>query len=1040
MAKKVTAAPGGSIDPDQAGRHASGRSRYRAGLVVAATAAVAGLTVTAATTASAAGVGIASASGAPATSRSTSASTATSAAASAAPRRVGAAPQIPADAARVGAPSGSTRVTLSVGLQPRSPAQLQSYAAAVSTKGSPEYHHYLAKGQFASVFGPTQHTIGLVEAALSAQGLKPGKVSADGLAIPVTTTLAQAARAFNTGFDGYRLADGSTGFANTAAPQLSGNVSAYVSGVTGLETLDQRQAMHSPLVTAGTTGTAPAAAPSGGVAARSALAVPATAASGPQLCSSAVKALTQRKLGSDGHGYYSAGNLAGSYNMQHTSSSGAGITIGVFEAENYSASDLAAYQACYDTRVSVSTVKVDGGPKLAPSPAANRGVESLLDLEDLTSLAPGASIIDYEGPDLSSMSNAQWLATYQAMVLDDRAQVLSISYGGCELLTDPAVKNAENYYSLEAAAQGQTIFAASGDSGSVSCYPAGPKTGVQNRLSVNDPASQPYVTGVGGTSMSGSPASSSAAWNSNGGASGGGTSNYWSLPTNSYDYQQGFTGHGFNAEACTPAAGYTCRQVPDVSALADPSDGYPVYIGGGWGKIGGTSGASPTWAALTAIADAQAGCKANGPLGFLNFALYGAAAGHYAADFKDVTKGSNAIDRDSGYTAAPGYDLVTGLGQPNAGNLTAALCGGLPAAARGVSTYHWVNATVVLNTSPNTVPANGVTGAQIEGNSAIPGMPSSGVSSVVLNVTVARTSGSGYLTAWGDNTRRPGTSNLNWQAGQTVSNLVTVPVPADGAVDFFVTGSAAAVTATVQGYYTDDASGQTFTGLTPAPILDTRSAIGIPTRTPVSGVVTVPVVGQGGVPVGATVAVVNLIATDTTGAGSLAASPGTPTANVTDLTWSSKGVTQSGLAFVPIGDDGSIRLLVSGQADVIADVDGYFAPGTGGLSFTGITPSRFLAAPVTGGQTLALQISGRYTVPTGVKYVVMNVTVGGGAQPGYLLTWADQGTPATLNSLSWAAKTAVPNEVVAPVGSDGKVDLSVSSTSELIADVSGYFK
>ena len=1027
MAKKVTAAPEGSIEPAQAGRHASGRSRYRTGLVIAATAAVAGLTVTTATTASAVGVGTPSPSARAATTAATTA-----------PQRVGAVPRVPAGSVRTGTPSGSTAVTLSIGLEPRNPGELQQYVDAVSTKGSPEFHHYLAKGQFASVFGPAQSSIDNVESALRKAGLKPGEVSADGLSIAVNTTLAAAGSAFHTSFTSYRLADHRNAYANTAAPLLSGAVAADVSGVTGLDTLSQRVSFHTAPQAHGTR---PA------LGARASLqrtrSVTADATGGPQICNDAVTALGGNGLGTDGDGYYSAANLAGTYNMEHNATSGSGVTIGVIEFERYAPSDLAAYQACYGTHVPVSTVSVDGGGKAAPSSQTGVGQEATLDLDDLVSLAPGASIIDYEGPDLNSaFTDADWLNTYQEMVTDDRAQVLSMSWGGCQLNTDPSVITAENYYSEEAAAQGQTIFAASGDNGAVDCY--GNPTNA-NTDSVNDPASQPFVTGVGGTTLSGDPVYSRAVWNtgtalSGIGASGGGVSVEAPLTNGGSNFQKGFTGQGYSASACHATSAGACRQVPDVSALADPFEGYPVYLWGSWQTMGGTSGATPTWAALTAIADSEGACKANGPLGYLNFDLYKAAGTSYQNDFTDITSGNNVLYGDRGYNSTTGYDLTTGLGEPNAANLTATLCGNLPTAATGVSTYHPVNATVVLNTRPSTVPSNAVTGVQIEGNSAIPGMPSSGVTSVVLNVTVTKTNGSGYLTAWGDDTHRPGTSNLDWQAGQTLSNLVTVPVPADGRVDFFVSGSAAAVIATIQGYYSNDANGLTYTGVTtPARILDTRYANGISTRTPVSGIITLKVIGRGGVPAGAKVAAVNLIVTNTTGAGYLAAYPqGSPTANVTDLTWTAKGATQSGLAFVPIGADGSIRLLVYGKTNVIADVDGYFTQGTGGASFTSTTPTRFLSAPITGGKIYALQVTGRGGVPAGAKYVVMNVTVSGSSQVGYLLTWADQTRIPGVTTLIWGPRTAIPNEVVAPIGADGKVDLFVSSTSEVFADVSGY--
>jgi Pro-kumamolisin, activation domain len=1017
MTDKVTAVPGGSTDPAPGRRRTTTTgSRHAIRIALAASTAALALVATSAT-ADAAGP--------------TSAVKADPAAAT--PQRVGSAPRIPAGAVRVATPSGSTSVQLSVGLNPRDPAALRAYATDVSTKGNSAYHHYLAKGQFGSVFGPTQATIGQVTAALKAAGLHPGQVSADGLSIPVTTTLSAAGKALGTSFAGYQLKDGFQAYANVAAPTLPGDVAADVSGISGLDSLNQRTsdlasrpAHSAPAASSGST---------------RGNAVKPDATSGPQLCGSAADSLDETYGATDGNGFTSAALLASDYNMQHTATSGAGSTVGILELENYSASDFAAYQACYGTHVKVTTVKAGSGPTAAPNYNDNIGTESLLDMEDVSGLAPGVSIIDYEGAPTPS----GWLDAFQTMVTADNAQVLSISYGSCEYNTSSSDINAENYYTEEAAAQGQTVFASSGDSGATACYPNG-DTPHEYDASVNDPASQPFVTGVGGTSLP-----SRTVWNNSGiedgGATGGGVSNVWSLPS-SFDFQSGFTGPGFVSN-CQAASGYVCRQVPDVSALADPYTGYPIYAGGAWRLEGGTSGSSPTWAALTAIANTQTGCTANGPLGYLNIELYQLArnASSYHNDFGDVTSGDNVLYAGVGYSAGTGYDLATGLGEPNAANLTSALCASLPAAAAGAGTYHPVTPTRILDTRSTKVlvPTNGVTGVQIEGNTAIPGIPSTGVTSVVLNVTVTSTTGGGVLTAWGDSTTRPKTSNLNWTGkGQTVANLVTVPVPADGAVDFFV-NSSAAVIADIQGYYTDNTSGTSYTPVAPARILDTRNATGIGTKTPISnGVVSLAVANQGGVPANATAVVLNLTATGTTGSGYFAAYPeGDAWPGVSNVDWYHTGSTLAGLAVVPLGSDGNVSIKVSGTSHVIADVFGYFTAGTG-AEFTGVAPTRLLDTRSTGavqsGHEVSLQVTGRAGIPSGVKAVVLNVTVTGTTGNGFLTAWADGSTKPPTSNLDWlGANATVPNQVIVPVGADGKVDLYVNGTTQVIADAFGYY-
>ncbi|WP_037605731.1 S53 family peptidase [Streptacidiphilus rugosus] len=973
---------------------------------------------------------------------------------SASPQRVGSAPQAPVGAVQVGAPSDDTALRLSVNLQPRDPAEVRALAKAVTTKHNPLYHHYLSKGQFGKVYGATPQTIAAVEASLRAEGLTPGAVSADRLSIPVRTTVGQAAKAFHTGFASYRLKDGTTGFLNTSAPQISGAVAAQLTGIAGLDATFRPVANHivgasknAAVVSKSTKSTrvARAVTPSD---------------SGPQFCSTGIAGVEQTiqnetgRSSSDGNGWYSAQNLASVYGMDHTSTTGAGVTVGVLEWERYSASDLAAYQACYGTHVPVSVVPVDGGPTVAPNPNINVGIESLLDLEILAGMAPGSHVIDYEGPDLTlsngkpntKFTDADWLDPMRRMVTDDSAQVVSISYGGCELDSDSTVVNTENWTFIEAALQGQTVLNSSGDSGRTSCI-GDSGAPYQNSPVVSDPADQPYVTAVGGTSLSGSGASAGrTSWSHDGSGSGGGTSKIWSLDdVDGYNYQHGFTGPGFSAANCKPSAGYVCRQVPDVSALADPDTGYPVYIAGQWGPVGGTSGASPTWAALVAQADAQASCQTSGPAGFINPTLYA----NSGSAFTDVTtSGADA----TALPAATGYDLATGLGEPKGATVAGDLCAALPVPAQGASTYHPVAPKRLLDTrkSGSTAPqvaAGGIASALIEGNTSA-GIPTSGVTAVVLNVTVVNTQGGGVLTAWGDGTTRPKTSNLNWVKGNIISNLVTVPLSGDGWVDFYAS-SATNVIADVQGYYTNDTSGASYTAHTPQRLLDTRAKIGVPGTTPITnGAVSVPIRNVAGIPATATAVVLNVTATGTVGGGFITAYPGgTTKPNASNINWSASNTTLPGLVIVPIGSNGAVNLAVAGKSHVIADVFGYFDP-NGASKYTKTGPKRLLdtraalgvttKTAIPAGHTVVLQVTGG-NVPTGIKAVVLNVTVTGTTGSGVLTAFADGTTQPKTSNLNWVAGETVPNLVLVPVGADGKVKLYVSSTTHIVADVFGYF-
>jgi hypothetical protein len=145
------------------------------------------------------------------------------------------------------------------------------------------------------------------------------------------------------------------------------------------------------------------------------------------------------------------------------------------------------------------------------------------------------------------------------------------------------------------------------------------------------------------------------------------------------NYQAGFTAPGYSS-VCTLTGSSACRQSPDVSALADEASGFPIIYyststnptqGFKWYVEGGTSWAAPIVAAMAALTENTPACVANGPLGFVNPALYTLAkdSANYAADFTDVTTGSNAYSPDNAGTSlfqtATGYDMATGLGVLN---------------------------------------------------------------------------------------------------------------------------------------------------------------------------------------------------------------------------------------------------------------------------------------------------------------------------------------------------------------------------------------
>ncbi len=344
---------------------------------------------------------------------------------------------------------------------------------------------------------------------------------------------------------------------------------------------------------------------------------------------------------------------------------GQGAVIAMYELGTYDPLDTHVFFACYHLTPTIHTIKVDGGSTGAYSD------EATMDIEQASALAPGAAIDVYSGPN----TNNGPIDLYAKIADDNLATVVSTSWGDCE--NDPSgAINAEAPIFQQMAAEGMTVVAASGDNGSSDC------NGITNNSpAVDDPASQPFVTGVGGLSVDTLAPLSQTVWNNNGGAGGGGVSALWSRPW----WQRGAL---FSNNTSQGVAAATTRMAPDLSLMADPSTGFIQYFTGGnsinvncahsscvkWSSIGGTSIGPPIMSAVIAIAiQTCSTVQLNGSnrLGFLNPTLYSDAA--QLGNFIDVTSGSNDAFKQGAYDAGTGYDLASGLGSPTPA-LVKALC------------------------------------------------------------------------------------------------------------------------------------------------------------------------------------------------------------------------------------------------------------------------------------------------------------------------------------------------------------------------------
>ena len=340
------------------------------------------------------------------------------------------------------------------------------------------------------------------------------------------------------------------------------------------------------------------------------------------------------------------------------------------------------------------------------------------------------------------------------------------------------------------------------------------------------------------------------------------------------------------------------------------------------------------------------------------------------------------------------------------------------------------------------------------------GVPDSGVSAVVLTVTVTQPSRAGYVTVYPHGDLLPGTSNLNFVAGQTVANLVIVPVGVAGQVDMD-NGSAGSVQliADVSGYYLSGPpqAPRVFNTLPSSRLLDTRSGVGAPkSSVAAGGTLHLRVAGAGNVPAsGVSAVLLNVTVTAPTKPGFLTvygdghSPPGTSNLNFV------AGQTVPNLVIAPVGANGDVALYngSAGTVHLIADVSGYYLSGLPTVpgAFGSLTPDRLLdtrsglGAPkvsVAAGGRVQLQVGGRGGVPDSeVSAVVLNITVVAPTKPGFVTVYGEGTARPGTSNLNFVAGQTVPNLVIAPVGPGGKVALYNGSagTVQLIADVSGWF-
>ncbi|HEY5054893.1 MAG TPA: S53 family peptidase, partial [Acidobacteriaceae bacterium] len=518
-------------------------------------------------------------------------------------------------------------------------AALDQLLADQQNPASPHYHQWLTPAEFGAQFGLSQADIAKVTAWLTAQGFTVTGVANSGTFVTFDGTVAQADAAFGTSIHNL-LSNNEQHFANVTNATVPVALANVVGGITGLHNFRP----HARL----------------GMVAH------------PRFTSSV-----------SGSHYVAPGDFYAIYDMEPLLSggfNGAGIgtganchsvggvtcgdiaVLGQVDLYNNGTSDVLAFRqaAGLSTSNLPVTVHEGGDPGQAQTctncfPDVNDLQEASLDVEWAGAMAPGASILFVNGPDV--MINAMT----QAIDLN-LAPIITTSYGGCETAWGSTELNSYNQLFKQAAAQGQTVLSSSGDSGATDCDAAAP---AMEGLAVDFPASSPYVTAMGGSMFNEGSATGAttywlgtdtttfsagsavpaadisargyipeAVWNEDSSSTGlsstgGGVSAFFSKPA--WQAETGVPG------MTTTVPADSSRDLPDLSLNAAAGhdamlfcvqnscvSGFRASVGGGLTVAGGTSFDSQAFGGMLALIEQKVGpALPNGPrLGMVNPVLY----------------------------------------------------------------------------------------------------------------------------------------------------------------------------------------------------------------------------------------------------------------------------------------------------------------------------------------------------------------------------------------------------------------------------------
>lgn len=586
-------------------------------------------------------------------------------------------------------PDQKVDVTLVMGLHNQAALEKQVYATV--TRGNREFHQFLTTAQFAQRYGATAADIARVQAFLQHQGLTQVQLLPNHLAIKASGTIGQFNSAFRTTIHDYRSSDGATYHQPATTPRVPMDLSGTLVVASGLSNQARYQSHRMKALVQPTPGP-------------STLARGAAPAMVPCVGNATATCLP---------GEFTVGDVANRYNINplyQRGINGNGTTVGIATLANFLPADAYAYWSAIGLTVKpnrITQVHVDGGGSLSGPGGSG---ETSLDVEQSGGLAPWANIVVYDAPN----TDAGFFDVFNQAVSDNVVDSLSVSWGSPEIFYFPETEGgldltdqlrAFHQVFLEAAVQGISMFAASGDAGAydtVRSLGGSLSDPIPPPLTVDAPASDPLITSAGGTtvpftySLYGGPNATMTkesiwGWDyiakyvqtnfgvdftdavfSSGG--GGGVSVFWPVPS----YQMFTPGirrsernqtlfapyYGINY---TLPANYRGRNGPDISLNADPETGYSIvssYDGPGLlTYMGGTSFVAPQLNGISALLTQATHSR----VGLWNPQVYALrnifGYGPFSA-FQDIRTGDNWF-----YAGKYAYEPGAGIGTLNVSNL-----------------------------------------------------------------------------------------------------------------------------------------------------------------------------------------------------------------------------------------------------------------------------------------------------------------------------------------------------------------------------------